>query len=378
MRSTQRIRCKNKKLLGRGMIGTTYRCTKKHALKIQHILPSDRIRSFKHSLWREIDLYEYINTLSISDQSFFTKLYKYEIINNCPHKQRDYIDMSDTKDPLVKTLTRLNKSQWCVQFLFDYKGHWTLQQFLEKHSKSLSVKQVYSLLLQIIHIIQILHKGGYSHNDLHLGNLMITHTTRHHFILDNTITVPFYGYQISAIDYGNVLHAKFGAGPNYSSFMRDPEAYMFNEMFGTIFDIITDSPHQIRVKSAVGDDNIQEHGLRKIIANHPDFFKTALDTYSSLYPKGRTYVMRILHSSPTTPFNKILTSESSRQKANEIFFCIEHAFNLEFPVIYPKYFGWKSPTHWLIPTEDGLQFIAVKTAKDLKALCLKGQERCIP
>jgi len=34
-----------------------------YALKIQHILPNDKNKSYKKELWRVLDLYDYINTL---------------------------------------------------------------------------------------------------------------------------------------------------------------------------------------------------------------------------------------------------------------------------------------------------------------------------
>ena len=44
-----------------------------------------RNKSYKKGLWRELDLYDYINTLHPKQQIFFTKLYGYEIIDNCDH-----------------------------------------------------------------------------------------------------------------------------------------------------------------------------------------------------------------------------------------------------------------------------------------------------
>ena len=48
-------------------------------------------KSFQYELWREIDLYKYINTLNDNDIKFFTKLYDYKIYNNCKHKQKNHL-----------------------------------------------------------------------------------------------------------------------------------------------------------------------------------------------------------------------------------------------------------------------------------------------
>ena len=86
--------------LGTGVYGTTYLVkynNNNYALKIQHILPNDKNESYKKGLWRELDLYDYINTLHPLQQKFFTKLYDYEIIDDCDHKQiRPYkIDLNN-------------------------------------------------------------------------------------------------------------------------------------------------------------------------------------------------------------------------------------------------------------------------------------------
>lgn len=54
------------KKLGAGVFGTTYLAkyeNEQYALKIQHILKKDIKKSFKSALWREIDLFKYIDKL---------------------------------------------------------------------------------------------------------------------------------------------------------------------------------------------------------------------------------------------------------------------------------------------------------------------------
>ena len=107
--------------LGNGMFGTTYLTEwngKKYALKIQKILPKQKRKSLRYSLWREIDLFEYINTLPLDKQFFFMKLHAYKIINNCVHKQ-DYpypVNFRDKKDKFAMELYALKKSKVCVYF----------------------------------------------------------------------------------------------------------------------------------------------------------------------------------------------------------------------------------------------------------------------
>jgi serine/threonine protein kinase len=131
----------NVKTLGTGMFGTTYLAKyndNNYALKIQKILSNDRNKSYKKSLWRELNLYDYINNLKPPQEKFFTKLYGYEIIDDCKHKQiRPYkIDLNNKKDKFAMRLSKLDKSNWCVKLLTEYKGNKTLQQYLYSNTWS--------------------------------------------------------------------------------------------------------------------------------------------------------------------------------------------------------------------------------------------------
>ena len=138
--------------LGSGMLGTTYLVKKnntKYALKVQHIMPNDRKKSFQKELWRELDLYEYINTLNKNDSKFFTKLYAYEIYKNCKHKQKRPFKLGN--DSWAKGVKQLDKSDWCVKYLMDYQGKQTFGKYMSTHS--IKPKEMRSFLLQLIKTI---------------------------------------------------------------------------------------------------------------------------------------------------------------------------------------------------------------------------------
>ena len=81
----------DKKVIGTGMFGTAYLIKLnniKYVVKVQKILPSDRKKSFKSEIWRELDFYDYINKLSDDKAIFFTKLLGWEIYDNCKHIQK--------------------------------------------------------------------------------------------------------------------------------------------------------------------------------------------------------------------------------------------------------------------------------------------------
>jgi serine/threonine protein kinase len=198
------------KKIGSGVFGTTYLVNyknKKYALKIQHILEEDKIKNFKNEIWREMDLYQFINKLNKNDQLFFTKLYDYQIYDNCKHIQKREFEIDDD------LIENLDNSTWCIKYLLEYHGTTTLYKFLS--TKNLTDKKAISFMLQICKIIYLLYQGGYSHNDLHFNNLMIKKTSKKYFTFMNK-NIPYCGYQISAIDFGKVLHKKFNIKHNDS------------------------------------------------------------------------------------------------------------------------------------------------------------------
>ena len=110
------------KAIGSGMYGTAYLIKingKSHVLKIQKILPSQRKRSFKHGIWREIDLYEYINKLPDHEAVHFSRLLDYRVYDNCKHIQKRPFK-PDGK--FAKHLAKFDKSKWCVDYVIEYKG----------------------------------------------------------------------------------------------------------------------------------------------------------------------------------------------------------------------------------------------------------------
>ena len=60
------------KELGHGLYGTTYlakynmKQDEEYALKIQHVLEKDIKNNYNNEIWRELSLYKYINTLTMS------------------------------------------------------------------------------------------------------------------------------------------------------------------------------------------------------------------------------------------------------------------------------------------------------------------------
>lgn len=349
--------------LGSGMLGTTYLAkyrNKTYALKIQHILEKDVPKNFKSELWRELDVYKYISKLSRTDKLFFTSLHGYDIYNQCEHIQKRPfdIDNADAKNEFIKRLKKLDESDWCVKYLMDYKGHMTLQNYLIKYKPS--PKVIYSVLSQICKIIYTLYLGGYSHNDLHPGNIMVNKTDRRYFdFMDNKI--PYHGLQISAIDFGEVLHKKFGIKYTRESaeFLVDREMYMFHEMFYACINVINNTARLmndcVKQNKKMAWENIDKwsKGRLKIIKNHREFVNVSKYKYIDIFPKSKRffdYMDKRIDSA------KYIEDIPKKHKDSSQFWHVINRVLMEFSVFFPekysKYVGWCSWYDCPLPKED--------------------------
>jgi len=356
------------KELGYGMYGTTYLVkyyNKLYALKIQHILEKDINKDYNNEIWRELALYNYINKLDKSNQPFFTKLYDYSICK-CDHKQnRDGLSNSN---PNYKKIIKLDKSPWCIKYLTEYKGEYTLSLFLQK--KKINSKLVYSFALQIAKIMLTLYNGGYSHNDMHFGNIMVTKTSKKYFTLNNK-KIPYCGYMLSSIDYGEVLHKKFGIKyNNYTKlFLEDRKRWLYYEYTGCVFRLFTNEGllrrdcHKQNKKlpwECKGKINRMDMLFLKIIINYRELFNEIKDKYLSLLPKEKDMVMKLLNKivllCKTNRLNKPIYSYVTNKKGENDFWWFYNKLLVEFRIKYPekyvKYIKWCSLRPFAIPLDE--------------------------
>lgn len=367
------------KELGAGMLGTTYLVkldNKKYALKIQHILPTSRKKSFKDELWREMDLYDFINKLPAKDQQFFTKIYGFEIYDNCQHIQKRPHKVRSEFKEFKERIKKLNESPWCVKYLTDYHGDTNLKKFLGK--RNLTLKQTYSIMLQIIKIMMILYKAGYSHNDLHPGNIMIKPTKEKYFEF-NGHKIPFEGYQIVAIDYGEVLHKKFGRTDDWSKyFVKNREKFLYGEMFlwlSLVFNqdekLIEDCKKQKKKLPWDRKGNIWDKGMKLLMKNYPEFYHKTVNKYSVIFPKNKKLLEYIFENKNSS---KTINQMIEKEKDTTDFWNIIGPIQLEFAYYYPKefskYFGWCSVRKIKLPKDKFEKFTNAKNYKELIDACL--------
>lgn len=192
------------KKLGSGVYGTIYlvkKGKKEYALKIEKILEKEINKDLISPVWREIDFAQKLGDLY---PDFFMKLYEYDIIDECNHKQKLPNYISKFKEGHQKSLSERNNSTFCSRKIYSLIDT-TLDNVLKKIKDQ---NQIYSIIIQICYIIYLMNKHGYTHNDVHYGNIGIIYTKKKYInIFDHNI--PTYGYQLQIIDYGYVLHNNF-------------------------------------------------------------------------------------------------------------------------------------------------------------------------
>ncbi len=337
------------KELGLGVNGTTYLVkykNKEYVLKVQHILEEYLKIDYSKQLWRELDTFSYIDTLKKEDQFFFAKLYGYSIYDKCTHIQKRNFKK------INESMKKIDQSEWCVKFLMDFKGSTTLNDFLK--TKKLSRGQIFSIMIQICKIIYLLYEGGYSHNDLHLSNIMITSTNDKTFNFMDKI-IPYNGYQISAIDYGLILNIKYKI--NYKEekyFLLNREGWMFNEMFYTNFMLLNQINRSIDdcIKSYKKIPSLTVHyeGIKKIIENHPDFFKSTKSKYTRIFPNNKKSLNKAIEEVKNYPYlMAYFLNKNNEDDSRHILKHIIFEFQLLFPDEYSKYFKFCSVYRNLLP-----------------------------
>jgi len=344
---------------------------KNYVIKIQHILQKDKNQSFKHEVWREVDLYNYINTLKLEEQQFFTKLYKVKIKDKCDSKQIGTNNKNNNK---------LDKSTWCVIFVLEYKGNETLREYL--YTKTLTVKQTYSIILQICNILLILYNGGYSHNELHSANIMIKKTKSKSFNMLNK-KIPFNGLHVSAIDYGTVLHKKFKINyKNYNKlFLENKKQFLYNELYEIIMPniILNLNKYFYDCKKKNRTKELDNDNLMKILINkHHDFFTITKHKYIKIFPKGEylvNYFEQNINNLHDAEIEKDIRNVFNNNKNLSYFWKIIDRIADEFQVIYPKlyvkYYNWCSYNTPNLPKQDILDIMVMNNAQDVINYCIE-------
>ena len=163
-----------------------------HKFSVINIIKED-ISNKKSEIWKEIAFYKYVSNF----YPIFKKFYSYNIVSDCKFiKNNNSIGLSVSGFPMYE---KLQKSNYCIEYISSYEEN-TLGTIIDK----LNIKQLYSLILQILCGIKILQDKKYTQNDLNIMNITYNKTTKKYTTIKSkniTYKIPVFDYIYTIIDY---------------------------------------------------------------------------------------------------------------------------------------------------------------------------------
>jgi serine/threonine protein kinase len=352
------------KELGAGMWGTVYLINyknKKYAMKVQKILEEEKVKNPKFPIWRELLFYRDVNKMPLESKKFFCQLhgFKIEICGKYRHIRPKNVPNNSI---FVEKFKELNASNICAILVIDYLGSNSLENYLLSNPPA---KKIYSILLQICKINQILVNMKYSHNDLKPANLMMTPTKDKTFDI-MAHKIPYSGFQLVAIDYGNMTNASYGR-----SLSNDSEEYYFLELTKTIFSILQNVPKlekNCRLQKKKFPNEIKKKYQDNIWIILFEKYGKIVDEYAEKYL--RLYPHLISFYSELKKNNKIPTG-SNKNEIGIFLLKILNNYALDHSEEFAKISGWCSPPEFTLPKKDVLEILGCKTREDYVNLFMK-------
>jgi len=191
----------------------------------------------------------------------------------------------------------------------------------------------------------------------------------------NNKKIPYYGYQLSAIDYGFVMNTKFKIKHDsfYDLFFKKPEIWLFNEIKNDIINFISNEGYKIycckKLKEKLPwkkNENIYSEYILKILNNNTDFFIETSKKYIKLSPNGKKLIEKLIKNRKTIKSIEDITKGNIFM--NSYFYIINmisREFELKYPKLYKQYLGWCCESKWLLSKNESLNFLMVENIKEL-------------
>ncbi len=200
------------KELGYGFMGTVYlveKNNKKYAMKIEHVLESDIINK-NSKVFRENRFYE---KFANKYPQYFVIMKDFDIIDNCTHIQKYPPSFTDKFDNIIKNLAN---SKYCTRRIITL-----INNSLKSIIHTLTPNQIYSAIIQIHYITNLLHKNKYVQVDASIANVGYIKTDIKYIKIDNHM-IPTFGYIYKLYDFGSVLHISDTTVSNFN-FIKNKE-----------------------------------------------------------------------------------------------------------------------------------------------------------
>jgi hypothetical protein len=247
---------KKYKRIGKGRNGTVY-LIKHNGIKrvLKHQLLKNT-KYVKQGLKHELEFYKWVSQLTNTNKLFFMQEY----------------------DSIIETK---NNEEILVENILEYKKGFTLTKTIKKISKN-NIEISRNIFLQILYIINFLQSSKWFHNDLHGGNIICRPVKKlmklnlYFGNLNKYVPFTINSYNVSAIDYGEIIHIKHLKEDNI-----DLERILFN----IIFDI-----ERIFIINLLGLQLYRIHlpynvltRLKKFKKNHKNIYKLLIKFIKKTY-----------------------------------------------------------------------------------------------
>lgn len=260
-------------ILGKGMGGIVYlvmdkETGQKYAMKEERI-PDDidcSENNTKHSQCREI---EFSLNFANNYPNNFTTLISHEIINHCNpdidlRTEDSYISHFEYLPEHVKQkLKHRDQGTRCIQKIYSL-----VDNNLKSVIANLSKQQIYSMITQILYAVYLMKNNGYTHNDLHSGNIGVVETKMdtieivvpNKFNEDEKINLNTYGKLFKVIDYGNVLNDKY----EMDDIEKDTHKSNKNDEISRFYQKLVSFPKGSPIKKLFKLNNIDDKIMERI------------------------------------------------------------------------------------------------------------------
>jgi len=185
------------KFLSNGLMGMVY-LVKDNETGKQYALKEEFISGYDDRyLQTELD---FVTEVASKYPEQFIQLVDIKYIDNC---QADTPSLRDwLTDHEKQWLINLRQSSICVQ-----KVYTLIDTSLDKLPLGdMTLKQRYSMLIQVMYIKYLFEKYSYVHGDFHFANIGVKFVDQNTTVSIFGTDVPTYGFQYVAIDYGGILH----------------------------------------------------------------------------------------------------------------------------------------------------------------------------
>lgn len=133
----------------------------------------------------------------------------------------------------TEEVTNKIKANICV-----HKAYTKMDVVLNEIAEKLTLKQIYSMILQTNYALELLRKNKYMHGDFHFGNVGAIKTTQVTKKLGD-ITVPTLGFDWKLIDFGEMINQKRASKEEKERYSKGEKS---NETFIASFATVIHSP----------------------------------------------------------------------------------------------------------------------------------------